>query len=78
MEFFSLLGEGGSQVRATISEFGPLLLSRVLGLSQVQEATLSMIFKFADDNGLLLVDLDDLKTLLSYLSSDGKSEIETY
>lgn len=77
-EFFSLAGEGGSQIRATISEFGPMLLSRVLGLSDVQESTLTIIFKFADDNGLLLVDLDDLKSLLSYISNDGKAEIENY
>lgn len=78
VEFFSLLGEGGSQVRATVSGFGPMLLSRVLGLSSVQESTLAIIFKFADDKGLLLVDLEDLKTILSYISTDGKAEIEAY
>ncbi len=78
VEFFSLLGEGGSQIRATITEFGPTLLSRVLGLSAVQESALAMIFQYADDKGLLLVDLEDFKSLLSYLSTDGKDEIASY
>ena len=78
VEFFSLSGEGGSQIRATISEFGPTLLSRVLWLSDVQSASLAVIFRYADENGLLLVDLEDLKILLSYLSQDGKSELSAY
>lgn len=70
VEFFELLGEGGSQIRATISEFGPTLLSRVLGLSDVQESALAVIFKYADENGLALVDLSDFKSLLSYISTE--------
>lgn len=75
VEFFSLSWEGGSQIRATITEFGPMLLSRVLWLSDVQSSALSVIFRYADENGLLLVDLEDLKTLLSYLSQYGKQEL---
>lgn len=70
VEFFELLGEGGSQIRATISEFGPTLLSRVLGLSSVQESALAVIFKYADEKGLALVDLEDFKSLLSYVSTE--------
>lgn len=78
VEFFSLVDEGGSQIRATISELGPQLLARVLGLSDVQEATLSVIFAYADANGLLLVDLEDLKTLLSFIAQYGKEELSEY
>lgn len=77
-EFFSLLGEGGSQIRATVSEFGPMLLSRVLGLSDVQASALSVIFKYADDNWLLLIDLADLKSLLTYLNTDWKNDLSHY
>lgn len=77
-EFFALSGEGGSQVRATISEFGPKLLSRVMGLSAVQESTLTVIFAYADANGYLLVDVEDLKTLLSYAIGEWKAEMEKY
>ncbi|RAL56353.1 hypothetical protein BLM37_02435 [Candidatus Gracilibacteria bacterium GN02-873] len=78
VEFFSLLNEGGAQVRSTVSEFGPFLFARVLGLSSVQTAALTIIFKYADDHGLLLVDLEDLETLLSFLATDGKNELASY
>lgn len=72
-EFFQLNWEWWFQFRATVTEFGPFLLSRVLGLSSVQSAVLSVIFKYADDNWLLLVDLQDLKSLLSYISQNKES-----
>ena len=65
-------------MRSTVSEFGPFLFARVLGLSSVQTAALTIIFKYADDNGVLLVDLDDLETLLSFLATDGKNELALY
>ena len=76
-EFYALGGIGiGVPVRATVSSFGPILLSKVLGLNQVQESSLGLIFHYADTNGLLLLDLKDLTELIKYLISDeGKAEL---
>ncbi len=76
-EYFALGGIGkGVPVRATVSGFGPLLLSKVLGLNQTQESSLGLVFHYADQNGLALVDLSDLRAVLSYLTSDeGKVEL---
>lgn len=65
--FWDLLGEAGHPVRATISDMGPLLLSRLLDLNETQEGVLSLIFKIADDEGLLLLDLKDLRALTQYV-----------
>jgi DNA helicase HerA-like ATPase len=77
-EYFALGGIGkGVPVRATVSGFGPLLLSKVLGLNATQESSLGLVFHYADANGLALVDLSDLRAVLSYLTSDeGKSELK--
>ncbi|MBM7503978.1 helicase HerA-like domain-containing protein [Agromyces aurantiacus] len=77
-EFFSLGGVGrGVPIRATISGFGPLLLSKVLGLNETQESSLGLVFHYANRNGLALLDLDDLRAVLAYLVSDeGKAELE--
>lgn len=77
-EFFSLGGVGsGVPIRATISGFGPLLLSKVLGLNDTQESSLGLVFHYANKNGLALLDLDDLRAVLAYLvSDDGKAEVE--
>ncbi len=77
-EFFSLGGVGkGVPIRATISGFGPLLLSKVLGLNDTQESSLGLVFHYANKNGLALLDLDDLRAVLAYLVSDeGKQELE--
>jgi DNA helicase HerA-like ATPase len=61
--FWDLFGDQGHPVRATISDMGPLLLSRLLNLNDVQSGVLSLIFKVADDNGLLLLDLKDLRSM---------------
>lgn len=76
-EFFSLGGQGiGVPVRASVTSFGPLLLAKVLGLNQVQESSLSLVFYYADRAGLPLLDLKDLVELLRFLiSDDGKSEL---
>ncbi|WP_188702221.1 helicase HerA-like domain-containing protein [Microbacterium nanhaiense] len=76
-EFF-VLGEGeGIPLRATVSGFGPLLLSKVLGLNQTQESSLRLVFHYADENGLALVDLEDLRAVLTFLTSDaGKPELK--
>lgn len=78
-EYFALGGIGkGVPVRATVSGFGPLLLSKVLGLNDTQESSLGLVFHYADANGLALVDLSDLRAVLTYLTSDeGKAELKT-
>ncbi len=75
--FWDLLGEQGHPVRATISEMGPLLLSRLLNLNETQAGVLSIVFKAADDNGLLLLDLKDLRAMLQFVS-DRADEIRTH
>ncbi len=77
-EYFALGGVGkGVPVRATVSGFGPLLLSKVLGLNETQESSLGLVFHYADANALPLVDLSDLRAVLTYLTSDdGKGELK--
>ncbi|MEV5041519.1 helicase HerA-like domain-containing protein [Microbacterium sp. LMI1x-1-1.1] len=77
-EYFALGGIGtGVPVRATVTGFGPLLLSRVLGLNETQESSLGLVFHYADAHGLPLVDLSDLRAVLTYLTSDeGKPELK--
>src|SRR3954449_5944223 len=78
VEFLALGGVGdGVPVRATVSDFGPQLLGKVLGANETQEQSLSLVFRFADEHGLPLLDLSDLRALLQYLDSDqGKAELE--
>jgi DNA helicase HerA-like ATPase len=79
VEFLSLSGKLGAQVRATVHSFGPLLLGKVLGLNETQTSILSLIFKYCDDNDLPLLDLPDLVTTLKYLASDeGKPILADY
>jgi DNA helicase HerA-like ATPase len=80
IELYSLSGKSGSQMRATVIEFGPVLLSKILGLNDTQAGVMAVIFKYADDNELALVDLNDLKKVISYLADGaGAAEIkETY
>jgi DNA helicase HerA-like ATPase len=76
-EFYSLGGQGtGVPIRATVSGFGPLLLSKVLGLNDTQESSLGLVFHYAERAGLPLVDLSDLRSVLTFLVSDaGKAEL---
>ncbi|MBD7997233.1 helicase HerA-like domain-containing protein [Oerskovia gallyi] len=78
VEFYSLGGLGkGIPVRTTVSDFGPLLLSKVLGLNDTQESSLGLIFHWADTQGLALLDLKDLQSTIAYLTSDeGKAELK--
>lgn len=78
VEFLSLGTDGiGVPVRATITSFGPILLSKVLGLNQTQESTLGLIFHWADQQGLPLLDLKDLRSVIQYLTSDdGKPQLK--
>jgi len=69
--FWDIFGKSGHPIRATVSEMGPLLLSRVLNLNDTQEGVLSMLFKIADDHGLLLLDLEDLREMLKFLGENA-------
>jgi DNA helicase HerA-like ATPase len=76
VELLSITDQPGVKLRATISEFGPVLLAKILGLNDTQEGVVSLVFKFADDNGLLLLDLEDFKKVLLYVTNEGKEAIE--
>ncbi len=77
VELYSLTGKQGAQMRATILEFGPVLLSKILDLNETQAGVLAVIFKYADDNQLALIDLNDLKKTISYLADGpGAAEIK--
>ena len=71
--FWDLYGKLGHPVRATISEMGPLLLSRLLDLSDAQSGVLQLVFRYADDNGLLLLDLSDLRAMLQFIGDNRKT-----
>ncbi|MCO4293301.1 DUF853 domain-containing protein [Solitalea sp. MAHUQ-68] len=75
-ELMSISDEKGVKLRATISEFGPVLLSRILDLNDTQSGVLSLVFKYADDKSLPLLDIKDLRKVLQYVTAEGKEEIE--
>ena len=70
--FWDVFGEQGHPIRATVSEMGPLLFSRLLGLNDTQEGVLALVFKIADDSGLLLLDLKDLQAMLRHVGDNAK------
>jgi DNA helicase HerA-like ATPase len=74
---WDVFGEQGHPVRATISDLGPLLLARILELNDTQEGVLALVFKVADDNGLLLLDLKDLRAMLQYVG-DNAQQFQTH
>src|SRR6476659_1651007 len=74
--FWDVLGKRGVPVRATISDLGPLLLGRLFGLNATQQGVLAIVFKIADDSGLLLLDLKDLRAMLQFVG-DNASEFRT-
>ena len=76
--FWDLFGEKGHPVRTTISEMGPLLLSRILNLTDAQEGVLNIAFRVADEDGLLLLDLKDLQSLLRHVADRSKELSEKY
>jgi DNA helicase HerA-like ATPase len=78
VEFLSLTGAKGAQLRATVSAFGPLLLSKVLGLNDTQTSVLTLVFKYCDDKGLALLDFSDVRAVLQYLGGDGAAELKDY
>jgi len=71
-------GEAGHPVRATVSDMGPLLLSRMLDLNETQSGVLNLVFKVADDNGLLLLDLKDLRTMLAFVGDNARQFTTEY
>ncbi|HEX6794605.1 MAG TPA: helicase HerA-like domain-containing protein [Casimicrobiaceae bacterium] len=76
--FWDVFGEQGHPVRATVSDLGPLLLARILGLNETQQGVLTIVFKLADDNGLLLLDMKDLRALLQYAGENAASLTTSY
>ena len=76
--FFDVFGEQGHPMRTTISNMGPMLLSRLLGLNEVQSGVMDIIFRVADDRGLLLIDLKDLRALLGYVAEHAEEYTRTY
>ena len=74
--FWDVYGKSGHPVRATVSDMGPLLLGRMLGLNETQEGVLAVVFKIADDNGLLLLDLKDLRAMLQHVG-DNAAQFKT-
>lgn len=76
VEVMSLSEQGGVRLRATISEFGPVLISRILGVTETQAGIISVIFKYCDDNKLPLLDLKDFKKILQYATNEGKDEFQ--
>lgn len=77
-EFFDIYGKRGIQLRTTVSEMGPLLLSRILGLNDTQSALLSIAFQIADAENLLLIDIKDLKALLNFINDNRKVYESSY
>jgi uncharacterized protein len=75
-ELMTLTGQKGVHLRATVSEFGPVLLSKILGLNDTQGGVVAMIFKYCDDTKLPLLDLKDFIKVLQYIGDEGKAEIE--
>jgi hypothetical protein len=76
VEFLSLSHEKGARLRATVTEFGPVLFSKILGLNDTQGGVVAVIFKYCDDNELPLLDLKDLKKALQYLTNEGKDAFQ--
>ncbi|XP_020904300.1 uncharacterized protein LOC110242630, partial [Exaiptasia diaphana] len=76
VELMTMSNSDGVKLKATISEFGPVLLSKILGLNDTQSSVISLIFVFCDNKKLPLIDLKDLRKVLQYVVNDGKEEIE--
>ena len=76
--FFDVFGEQGHPMRTTISNMGPQLLSRLLGLNEVQSGVMDIVFRVADDKGLLLIDMKDLRSMLGYVAEHAEEYTRTY
>ena len=78
VRFYDVFGEQGHPIRATISQMGPQLLSRLLGLNETQDGVLNIVFRIADERSLLILDLKDLRAMLDYVSKHAKEYTTTY
>ena len=78
VRFYDVFGEQGHPMRATVSQMGPQLLSRLLGLNETQDGVLNIVFRVADERGLLILDLKDLRSMLDYVSQHAKEYTSTY
>ena len=78
VRFYDVFGEQGHPIRATISQMGPLLLSRLLGLNDTQEGVLNIVFRIADERGLQILDMKDLRSMLDYVSKHAREYTTTY
>ncbi|MBQ9253806.1 MAG: DUF853 family protein [Bacteroidales bacterium] len=78
VRFFDVFGQQGHPMRATISQMGPQLLSRLLGLNETQDGVLNIVFRIADEKGLLLIDIKDLRAMLDYVSKHSKEYTTKY
>lgn len=76
VELLTLSDEPGARLRATVSEFGPVLLSRILDLNDTQSSVLSLVFKYCDDKKMALLDIKDLRRVLQFVTQEGKEEIQ--
>lgn len=76
VELFTISKQNGVRLRATVSEFGPVLLSRILDLNDTQSGVMSIVFKYCDDHLYPLLDIKDLKKVINYITNEGKNEIE--
>ena len=78
VRFFDVLGEQGHPIRATVSQMGPQLLSRLLGLNETQDGVLNIVFRIADERGLLILDMKDLRAMLDYVAKHAKEYTTQY
>ncbi len=78
VRFYDVFGEQGHPMRATVSQMGPQLLSRLLGLNETQDGVLNIVFRVADERGLLILDLKDLRSMLDYVAGPGKQMAQQY
>ena len=78
VRFFDVLGEQGHHIRATVSQMGPQLLSRLLGLNETQDGVLNIVFRIADERGLLILDMKDLRAMLDYVAQHAKEYTTQY
>lgn len=76
VELLTLSDEPGARLRATVSEFGPVLLARILDLNATQQSVLALVFKYCDDKGMPLLDLKDLRRVLQFVTQEGKAEVQ--
>ena len=78
VRFYDVFGEQGHPIRATVSQMGPQLLSRLLGLNETQDGVLNIVFRIADERGLMIIDLKDLRAMLEYVSKHAKEYTMKY